>query len=252
MNLLDKLYQRSEGAFIGVWIAAYVILASLADGLSRSVGVEMVITAPVLALMCVLLWAWMRHVGMTDRYYLRAPLVPAPRMLFYLPAMAIVVKKLMFGIVPMGGVVDCVVWVAGMTGVGIMEELLFRGLLFQGLLEEGRTKAIAISSITFGLGHIVNLINGSGQNLVETLCQIVFAVAVGFMLVMMLLKCGSMWPCVVFHALNNGLSAFENEAAVLSFFGSEVMAMLGTAGVSGLLALTYVLYLRRLPDAAGQ
>ena len=40
--------------------------------------------------------------------------------------------------------------------------------------------AIVISSVTFGIGHIINLFNGSGMELVNNLCQIVFAIAVGF------------------------------------------------------------------------
>lgn len=43
--------------------------------------------------------------------------------------------------------------------------------------------AVIISSVTFGIGHIINLFNGSGMNLVNNLCQIVFAIAVGFLLV---------------------------------------------------------------------
>lgn len=249
MNMLDRLYRRSEGAFIGVWIATYVIVASYAGELSRALGVEMSVTALALWPLTLLLWAWMRHAGMQDRYGLRAPLVPAARMLFYLPAFVIAAKKLLFGVVPMGSAVSCAAWVAGMAGVGLMEELLFRGLLFQGLLEEGRTKAIAISSITFGMGHIVNLVNGNSQDPTETLCQIAFAVAAGFMLVMMLLKCGSIWPCVAFHIANNGLSAFANTAAELTFFGSQAIAMLGTVGVSLAIATLYILYLWRLPDA---
>lgn len=249
MNVLDKLYRRSEGVFIGVWIAVYVILASYAGELSRAIGVEMSVTALVLAPLCLLLWLWMGHAGMRERYGLRTPLVPAARMLFYLPAVVIAAKKLLFGIVPIGSAVDCAAWVVGMAGVSLMEELLFRGLLFQGLLEEGRTKAIVISSLTFGMGHIVNLVNGNSHDLVETLCQIAFAVSVGFMLVMMLLKSGSIWPCVIFHVANNGLSAFANEAAELTFFGSQTMAMLGTVGVSLAIATLYILYLRRLPDA---
>ena len=36
--------------------------------------------------------------------------------------------------------------------------------------------------MTFGLGHIVNLFNGSGRDLFSTVMQIVFAVLVGLVL----------------------------------------------------------------------
>ena len=40
-----------------------------------------------------------------------------------------------------------------------------------------------VSSVTFGLGHIINLINGSGMGLAENLVQIFFAVLIGFLYV---------------------------------------------------------------------
>lgn len=47
-------------------------------------------------------------------------------------------------------------------------------------------RAILISSITFGLGHIVNLLNG--KNILETLMQICYAVAIGFLFTIIFYK----------------------------------------------------------------
>jgi membrane protease YdiL (CAAX protease family) len=68
--------------------------------------------------------------------------------------------------------------------------------------------------VTFGLGHVVNLFNGSGRDLISTVIQIVFAVFVGFVLVMIFYHGGSLIPCIVFHAVNNALGAFEAENAM--------------------------------------
>lgn len=35
-----------------------------------------------------------------------------------------------------------------------------------------------MSSVTFGMGHIVNLFNGSGAKLVSNLCQVKYAIVV--------------------------------------------------------------------------
>lgn len=70
-----------------------------------------------------------------------------------------------------------------MLCVGFLEEVIFRGLLFKAIAKDNIKPAVVISSVTFGVGHIINLFNGSGMALVSNLCQIVFAIAVGFLLV---------------------------------------------------------------------
>ena len=41
----------------------------------------------------------------------------------------------------------------------------------------GILQAIIVSSETFGIGHLLNLFNGSGMNLANKLIQISFAIA---------------------------------------------------------------------------
>ena len=65
-----------------------------------------------------------------------------------------------------------------------------------------------------GVGHIVNLFNGSGMDLAENLCQIAFAVAVGFLLVTIFCRGGSLLPCILVHAAINILSTFANDAGL--------------------------------------
>ena len=71
--------------------------------------------------------------------------------------------------------------------------------------------AIIVSSLTFGLGHIVNLINGSGRSTASSAVQIIFAVLVGFVLVTIFYRSGSLIPCIVFHSVNNAIGAFGVE-----------------------------------------
>ena len=66
--------------------------------------------------------------------------------------------------------------IACMLCVGFLEEVIFRGLLFRAIARDNIKAAVIISSVTFGIGHIINLVNGSGMNLVNNLCQIVFAI----------------------------------------------------------------------------
>ena len=98
-----------------------------------------------------------------------------------------------------------------MICVGFLEELIFRGFLFEAMAKDNMKSAIAVSSITFGIGHIINLFNGHGMNFTEVIIQIVMAVAMGFLLVMVYLRSGSIIPCMVTHAAFNITGAFSNE-----------------------------------------
>ena len=99
-----------------------------------------------------------------------------------------------------------------MLCVGFLEEVIFRGLLFTAIARNNIKSAVIISSVTFGIGHIINLFNGSGMNLVNNLCQIVFAIAIGFLLVTIFYRGGSLLPCIVVHSAINVLSTFANNA----------------------------------------
>ena len=91
--------------------------------------------------------------------------------------------------------------------------MIFRGLLFKAMENDGVKSAIIVSSVTFGIGHIVNLFNGSGAELLENILQVLYAIAIGFMLVMIFYKTKSMIVCIAMHSIFNSLSVFANEAA---------------------------------------
>lgn len=99
-----------------------------------------------------------------------------------------------------------------MLCVGFLEEVIFRGFLFKALAKDNVKMAIIVSSITFGLGHILNLFNGSGMDLIANLCQIVGAVACGFLFVIIFYRGGSLIPCIIAHSVNNAVGVFANEA----------------------------------------
>ena len=101
-----------------------------------------------------------------------------------------------------------------MLCVGFLEEMIFRGFLFNALVRDGVKSAIIISSVSFGIGHIVNLVNGSGAELLPTMLQVVYAIAIGFAFVMIYYKTKSLLPCILTHSILNSLSVFSNEEIV--------------------------------------
>ena len=70
-----------------------------------------------------------------------------------------------------------------------------------------------VSSVTFGVGHIINLFNGSGAELIPNLLQVVYATAAGFMFVMMYCKSKSLIACIISHGVFNATSVFANDLA---------------------------------------
>ena len=86
-----------------------------------------------------------------------------------------------------------------LLGVGVTEELIFRGILFHGL--ETRFKpliVVLLSAFIFGLFHYVNLLTNAP--LYQTDYQVAHAMAVGFMYGMLRLRLGAIWPIMLFHA----------------------------------------------------
>lgn len=55
---MNKLYQKNELLFAILWIIIYIVAASVGDALSSVVGIEKVITLAVLAVVVVVLFAW--------------------------------------------------------------------------------------------------------------------------------------------------------------------------------------------------
>lgn len=101
-----------------------------------------------------------------------------------------------------------------MLCVGFVEEVIFRGFLFRAIAKDNVKTAIVISSVTFGLGHLINLVNGSGMDLTENLFQIIGAIALGFLFVILSYRGGSLLPCIITHSTINITSVFANETGL--------------------------------------
>jgi len=204
---MKKLYEKSELGFALLWIGLYVVLLSLADGLSAKLGTEKLITAPLCLLMTALLAGWVWKNGLAGKYGLAKVRMDWKRYLYFLPLLLVVSTNLWSGVSMHYSVGESLLYVLSMLCVGFLEELIFRGFLFLALRRDNEKMAIAISSITFGLGHIVNLLNGAA--FADTVMQIVYAVAIGYLFTVLFLKSGSLWPCIAAHSLVNSLSAFS-------------------------------------------
>ena len=211
---MKKLYAKSEIWFAVAWIIAYVVLVSTGDNISKALDIEKIVTLPILIAMSAILYFFVRKNGLTEKYGLCKPRLPAAKMLYYIPLLVLLTANLWYDAQLNQSPMETVLYVLSMFCVGFLEEMIFRGLLFQAMAKNGVRSAIIVSSVTFGIGHIVNLFNGSGAELLPNLLQVVYAIAIGFAFVMIYCKTKSLMPCILTHSIFNGLSAFAGEAAM--------------------------------------
>ena len=211
---MKKLYEKSRLAFSIIWIVAYCILMSMGDSLSESVGISKSVTLPIALTMSAILIIFIKRNRLDNEYGLCKSNVPAEKMLFYLPLAILMSANLIYGFKLNLSPTETVLYILTMLCVGFLEEVIFRGLLFKAMAENGIKSAIIVSSITFGMGHIINLINGSGAELLPNILQVIYATAAGFMFVMIFYKSGSLIPCIIGHGIFNALSVFADESAL--------------------------------------
>lgn len=213
MKLLKKLYDKSKIWFSLAWIIAYCILMSLGDGLSELLGVEKSITLVIGVLLSLLLFVFLKKNNLLCDFGLCRSNASAKSMLFYIPLLLVLGVNLMFGVRLNYSILETILYIFAMFCVGFLEEVIFRGLLFGAMRENNFKVAVIVCSLTFGIGHIINLLNGSGADLVSNLLQVVYATAAGFMFVMMYCKECSLISCIIVHGLFNALGAFAGEGA---------------------------------------
>lgn len=206
---MTQLYKKNELTFSLVWIAIYVVLCSIADNLSESLGAVKLITAPLCVGMTAFLVVWIVKNGVCEKYGLQKVEGDYGKYLYFLPLVVISSTNLWGGIALHLSVFETALYVVSMLCVGFIEEVIFRGFLFRALCKENEKRAVLISSLTFGIGHIVNLLNGA--EVLFTLLQICYAVAIGFLFTIIFCKSKSLIPCVISHSVINSLSAFAGD-----------------------------------------
>lgn len=189
------------------------VLQSLANPLNKIIGIEYSASATFCILQTVIL-AFMKKNCLLEQYGLCKPTVPARRLFYYVPLIILVTGNLWNGIAVNYPMVDTICRIVGMLCVGFVEEVIFRGFLFKAMAKDNVKSAIIVSSITFGIGHLMNLVNGSGMDLVNNLCQVIFAIAMGFLLVTIFYCSGRLLPCIITHSAVNMLNTFAYETGI--------------------------------------
>ena len=231
---MKKLYEKSEITFAILWILIYTVGIGT---LKSNFGFDSLWQMLGLIVISVALFLFVNGNGLMEKYGLTGWAKNSKAMLWFIPLWIICCLNLFGGFrpdYPMPGLIYAAV---SMALVGFVEELIFRGFLFKAMLKDGDVKtAVIVSSVTFGLGHIMNLL--TGQDLIETLSQVVFAVAVGFVFTFVFYKSGSLWPGILAHSLIDVTSVFASNE------GSQLLNVIVHIGFIIIVA-AYCLYLAK-------
>ena len=202
---MKKKFEKHEPLCCILLIVLYVVINSYCMqnfGLEdyRSTIINTVFSVAVLALIISL-----KRVA----YYGLVKVTDAKKYLYFIPLLLIVSVNLWNGLNINSTPGKIIFYMLSMVNIGFLEEIIFRGFLFKMMAKDNLKSAIIVSSITFGLGHIVNLLNGA--DLVPTLMQICYAVALGYLFVIIFYKSKSLVPCIVTHIVIDVLSIFNVE-----------------------------------------
>lgn len=107
--------------------------------------------------------------------------------------------------------------------VAFVEETIYRGLILRSLIRKGAAAAMITSSILFSLTHMLNML--SGQNAADTAMQLVYALLVGFVLALLMVKHHNIYPLILFHFVHNFIQFIGNDSSL--FYDSLVILVLG-------------------------
>lgn len=203
---MKKLFDKDQVWFAVVWIIIYVVGFSNADALSESIGIPKLLTVLFGLVMATVLYGFIRRNHLAEYLGLCRTKGNCKNLLYFIPLLIISSVNLWNGLTLSYAVRETALYIISMCLVGILEEVIFRGLLFKGMCKSNVLSAMIVSSLTFGMGHIVNLLLGAP--LLDTMLQLVYASAIGFCYTAVFYVSGSILPCILSHAAVNATSAF--------------------------------------------
>lgn len=233
---MKKFYEKNELWFAIAWIVVY---CGVSVPIRGAYGDESAAMLAGLAVIAAGLLAFVKTAHLEEKYGLVKWRGHAREYLFFLPVLVLMTGNLWGGVGMAYEGTAQLFAVLSMFLVGLVEELIFRGLLFRALLQrDAPPVAITISAVTFGIGHIVNLLAGQGS--MESLIQVIFAVAWGFLFTMLFYHSGSLLVCIFVHGMVDIFAKFTTGVSRSDYIYVTVTI---------LVSIAYCLYLSRRPAA---
>ena len=198
-----RLMEKKPVLHAVVWILLYLVLVNIGEALSQSAEAVPLVTGALLLLFSAAMVLYLKKNRNPDMPgSKRVTAGDLRKTLYYLPLLLLALAQFAQGLEPSLTFSRVFAVCLLMLGTGFVEEMLFRGFLLQGIQSKsGVRRAILISGVTFGIGHIVNLLRGYGLG--ELAGQIAAAVAMGIVLALLAAITKNLLPGILFHILFN-------------------------------------------------
>lgn len=199
---MKKIFEKNELFFCILLIIVYVVSNSYGMQNFGVTDYRVTLINAIFSLILISLIILLKR----TKYYGLCRVNNPKKFLYFIPLYLIATVNIWPGISINNSNLEIIFYILTMINVGFIEEIIFRGFLFKAIEKDNVNKAIIISAVTFGIGHIINLINGA--DFIPTLIQIIYAIALGFLFVIIFYKSKSLIPSILTHSLINSLSIF--------------------------------------------
>ena len=227
---MKKIFEKHEALFCIALIIIYILINSYCIQNFGTKDYRSTIINTIFSIALIILMTILKKTA----YYGLTKVTNLKQYLYFIPLFLIASVNLWNGININNSSSEIIFHILTMLNVGFIEEIIFRGFLFKMMAKDNINSALIVSASTFGIGHIVNLLNGA--ELIPTLMQICYAVAIGYLFVIIFYKSKSLVPCIITHSLINALSIFNNENSTSLYVISLFLIII---------SLTYAIYINK-------
>lgn len=225
---MESKFEKHETLYTILLIVFYVVINSY---LVQNFGIGDYRSSIVNTFISLFLIVLMKKLNRLEYYGIKK-ISNCKKYLFFIPLALISTVNLWSGVSFNKTVSETLFYVITMLNVGFIEEIIFRGFLFKMMEKDNVKRALIVSALTFGIGHIVNLLNGA--EFLSTVMQVCYAVSLGYLFVVIFYKSKSLIPCIITHALINSFAVFR-----VSDDSSLVISL-----VLIIISLSYAFYLK--------
>ena len=211
---MSKAFKKYELLYCMLLIILYIIINSFCIQNYGLVDYRSVIMNTIFSIGLIILMIILKRIS----YYGLIKVINSKKYLYFIPLILIVSVNLWNGININNSKTEIVFYILNMINIGFIEEIIFRGFLFKMMARDNVKSAMIVSSITFGIGHIINLFNGA--DLFLTMIQVCYAISIGYLFVIIFYKSESLIPCIITHCLVNSLSIFNVDNFISLYISS--------------------------------
>lgn len=257
---MKRLYDKNALSFALLWIGVYVVVMNIAlrfcggfDNLAEKTVPQLLIPVSCILTLAAFLTVWIRRSGLAETFGLCRYRGDGESFLWFLPLLVLSCTNLKNGLALSAPLAVSALMAVNLAAAGYVEELIFRGFLFRAMSRENLRSAVIVSAVTFGAGHIVNVLNTA--DILGVLLQVCYAIAIGFLYTVIACKGGSLWPCILSHVIVNGTSVFAREEGA---FTESIHALPGCSATNSpeivsaalliLISAGYAWWIWRAPD----